>query len=203
MGRFTLSNTRLMITKVQTRTLIKQKRKELTDYQISLASQQIMSQIAKCERFKEASTVFLYAAFDKEVQTKFLDELARNKGKKVAYPKIQPHLGEMDFYCVNELEELHVQNFKSMQIREPDPERHRRVIPAPNDIMILPGVAFDVKGNRIGYGGGFYDRYLQRHPRVYKLGVCMAFQLFDKIAADVFDIKMDEIITDTRFYLPF
>ena len=203
MGRFTLSNTCPMITKVQTRTLIKQKRKELTDYQISIASKQITSQIARCERFKEASTIFLYAAFDKEVQTKFLDEVARNKGKKVAYPKIQSHLGEMDFYYVNDLEELHIQTFKSMQVHEPDSDHHRQVIPTANDIMILPGLAFDVKGNRIGYGGGFYDRYLQRYPHIYKLGVCMAFQLFDKIAADVFDIKMDGVVTDTRLYLPF
>ncbi|WP_069997525.1 5-formyltetrahydrofolate cyclo-ligase [Cellulosilyticum sp. I15G10I2] len=191
------------MTKAVIRSQIKQKRKEVTAYEIDRASRQITSQITSCKRFEDAETIFLYAAFNVEIQTRFLDEFARSKGKKTAYPKIQSDIGEISFYCINSLKELQAQSYRTMKIYEPDPQLHKKVLPAKNDIIIVPGLAFDLQGNRIGYGGGFYDKYLKSYPEVYKLGICMDFQLFNQIPAEVFDVKIDGIVTETSYYLPF
>ena len=62
------------------------------------------------------------------------------------------------------------------------------------DVIIVPGVAFDLTGNRLGRGKGYYDRFLQHREDIYKIGVCFDFQLVDNISTDAFDVKMDEVI---------
>lgn len=107
------------------------------------------------------------------------------------------------FYQVDDLKELQINQFKNMQINEPDPRIHPKLIPGVGDLMIMPGLAFDVKGNRIGYGGGFYDKYLKQYEHVCKIGVCFDFQILEAIKAEVFDVKADCIISEERSYLPF
>lgn len=63
------------------------------------------------------------------------------------------------------------------------------------DLIIVPGVAFDCKGNRLGRGKGFYDRLLPQISSAYKVGICFPYQLVKEVPAEVFDIRMDEIIT--------
>lgn len=62
-------------------------------------------------------------------------------------------------------------------------------------LIVVPGVAFDRDGNRLGRGKGYYDRLLPRIPSAYKIGICFPFQLVDEVPAEPFDIRMDEIIT--------
>ncbi|MDF2878089.1 MAG: putative 5-formyltetrahydrofolate cyclo-ligase [Clostridia bacterium] len=192
-----------MMTKPQIRQTIKEQRKHLTDQEVNETSLEITRQILKLELFEQAEVVFLYAAFETEVQTIYLDEQARIKGKKVAYPKIELKTGAMDFYATPHFSELQPSSFRSMKILEPSPLQHRQIIPGPKDIVIVPAVAFDNQGNRVGYGGGFYDRYLSRYPYIYKIGICMAFQLTEAIEAEFFDIKMDCVLTEKGYHLPF
>lgn len=63
------------------------------------------------------------------------------------------------------------------------------------DLAVIPGVAFDRRGNRLGRGKGYYDRLLPRIPSAYKIGICFPFQLVEEIPAEPFDIRMDEIVT--------
>lgn len=63
------------------------------------------------------------------------------------------------------------------------------------DLIVVPGVAFDRDGNRLGRGKGYYDRLLPRIPSAYKIGICFPFQLVDEVPAEPFDIRMDEIIS--------
>lgn len=192
-----------MLTKVHIRNQIKQARKRFSAAYIQDASWQIAQVITKCRSFKEAEVVFLYAAFEEEIQTDCLAEWAKNEGKKTAYPKIQPGLEEMLFYEVEDIKELQLQTFKSLQIYEPDPKRHPLISPGAKDLIIVPGLAFDKEGHRIGYGGGFYDKYLKKYPRTFKVGVCMDFQLLEELPSESFDVKMDAVITPTKGYLPF
>lgn len=62
------------------------------------------------------------------------------------------------------------------------------------DVAIVPGMAFDREGHRLGRGKGYYDRFLAQLPHIYKIGICFPFQLVDKVPADVHDILMDEVI---------
>ncbi len=191
-----------MITKKHIRDLIKDERYRLTYDEIEESSKQITSSIKSLKCFEEAGTLYLYAAFHTEVQTKYLHEYAVKQGKKVAYPKISESSGEMIFYYVNVLQELEIQMFGSMSIYEPNLLIHKKAEPSLGDLIIAPGLAFDMHGSRIGYGGGFYDRYLQRYPDLYKIGVCMDFQLYPLIPSESFDVKMDCIITNHQYYLP-
>lgn len=188
----------LMMPKIQIREWVKNHRKQLLDEMIYNTSQAITTNVIKGEYFKQANIIFLYAAFDKEVQTKFLHDCAKHEGKKLAYPKVELSTGEMHFYIVENFNELQLQKFKTMQIYEPNPQYHQHIVPCKKDLMIIPGLAFDECGNRIGYGGGFYDRYLRQYPDAYKLGVCMDFQLLNQIMQEAFDIKMDAVITELR-----
>ena len=203
MGSFIRSNICQMITKTEIRAFIKDKRKQQSRSFICEVSKHITNRIITLETFKEATTVFLYAAFENEIQTQYLHEAATSEGKKVAYPKIESHTAEMSFYEVSNLRELQVNNFKKMEIREPNPRQHIKVIPSQGDVMIVPGLAFDLQGNRVGYGGGFYDRYLQTYQYLYKIGICMDFQVFEKINTEIFDVKVDYILSEKRSYLPF
>lgn len=187
-----------MMTKSQIRECVKHQRKQLNADVIEKVSKDITRQIISLEAFEKAKTVFLYAAFKSEIQTKYLDKFARREGKKVAYPKIETSTGIMNFYSVRALHELETHTFKSMAINEPNPAVHVIIKPTITDLMIVPGVAFDLKGNRIGYGGGFYDRYLKECLPAYKIGVCMDFQIFDEVPAEPFDVKIDCIAADKR-----
>ena len=83
-----------------------------------------------------------------------------------------------------------------MGIMEPVSDEHE--VPD-GGLMIMPGIAFDNERNRIGYGGGFYDRYLSEHMNdYYKTAICFDYQVVESIQADEFDIKPDKIITDRR-----
>lgn len=194
-----------LMTKKQIREWVRCQRQAIDISQIDAVSRQITAQIVALKVFEEASILFLYAAFEKEIQTCYLAERALREGKQVAYPKVDVHTGEMHFYSVKEINELERNNYGSMTIQEPNPEKHIRVIPGEKDLMILPGVAFDHHFNRIGYGGGFYDRYLTTYQGGYKIGVCMGFQLLETLPVEAFDIKMDGLVWESgkQTHLPF
>lgn len=65
------------------------------------------------------------------------------------------------------------------------------------DLIVVPGVAFDRNGNRLGRGKGYYDRLLPRIPSAYKVGICFPFQIVDEVPAEPFDVRMDEVVTKT------
>lgn len=189
-----LLNTGLVMTKQSIREWIKKERSRQSQEDIEAASKQIAERIVNLKVFEEASRVYLYAAFHAEIQTTYLHEKIRQEGKRVAYPRIEGLSKEMSFYDVEDLETLEDHAFKTMSIKEPNPKIHEMVIPKEKDLIIVPGVAFDKTGQRVGYGGGFYDRYLSKYPKLYKIGVGMPFQLFEKVPTNDFDRGLNQII---------
>ena len=116
----------------------------------------------------------------------------------VAYPKVCGDMVNMDFYRVDNYSDMAP---GYMNIPEPDGDRDM-VIPGIHDeiVMIVPGLAFDMDGARAGYGGGFYDRYLERYPGITKAAICYDGQLFNERLIDraEHDILMDYIVTDKK-----
>jgi 5-formyltetrahydrofolate cyclo-ligase len=144
--------------------------------------------------FSEARSVLLYAAFRTEVPTDEMIWVSLGKGKKVLIPKVDTsthRLSKHVIECLSELEPGY------QGIPEPRTDVCWKVEDI--DLIVVPGVAFDHQGHRIGYGGGYYDRLL---PRVKgkKPIVALAFeeQLFESIPHEEHDIPMDIIITDQR-----
>jgi len=144
-------------------------------------------------------TVFTYVSTGSEVSTFPLIEFLLRFNVRVCVPKVIGS-GEMQAWEIKSLDDLVLGKFG---IYEPKTKNLCAEIPR-NDgawiLAIIPGVAFDKKGYRIGYGGGYYDRYfsnLKNTKGIYKLGVCYDFQLVDKIPTDEHDIKMNQVLSLT------
>ena len=98
----------------------------------------------------------------------------------------------MKFYQITSYDDLEAGYFGILEPKE----ECKEVNVSENSIVIMPGVAFDRKGNRIGYGKGYYDKYFSRYPEVYKIAIAFSMQIVDEIPADEFDIKANCVVTD-------
>ena len=156
-------------------------------------SMQIGAKLVECELWQEAKHIFTYVSFSSEVDTQLLILQALRQKKKVAVPKSYPE-GKMDFYFISSLEEL-VET--DTGILEPV-GGFFRATPKKGDLILVPGIAFDRSCRRIGYGGGYYDRYLETCPAT-KIGLCYQEQLAPVIPAEPHDIKMDAVLTEAEW----
>ena len=164
------------------------------------AQQRLMAQ----PLWQQASVVALYAALPAEIATDALLDAAWQSGKRVLLPRVVPHAtadgaGQMDFVACAGWNDLATGAYN---IREPRPELPVWGGPAP-DCFVLPGVAFDRQGRRLGFGGGFYDRFVARSnwasPRV---GLCFEAQLVPSFApgvCDSWDMGVNHICTEATW----
>ncbi|MBR1740275.1 MAG: 5-formyltetrahydrofolate cyclo-ligase [Lachnospiraceae bacterium] len=153
----------------------------------------IHSKLSELVVFRDASYFFPFVSYGTEVDTiAVLEGLLADGRKRVAVPRV--HGKEMDFYFIRSLTDL---KKGCMGILEPVTQE-RAVIT--EGIMLIPGLAFDEGKNRIGYGGGYYDRYLEKHgcERVIKIGIAYDFQVLERLEAKSYDKKVDMILTDRR-----
>lgn len=165
------------------------KRKLLSVKQKETYSQEIVRCFLESSEFQEADTILSYLSTADEVSTKELIEQAWKLGKRVGVPKVLgPHW--MEFYEICDFEELHI-GYKG--ILEPD---RTKKLEMENALVIVPGTAFDPQGRRIGYGGGFYDTYLQKHPKYTTAAFAFSIQITEEILAEPHDISMDFIYTE-------
>jgi 5-formyltetrahydrofolate cyclo-ligase len=140
--------------------------------------------------FAAATVVGLYSPVRNEVFTEELFTVARRSGKMVAYPRVRGVL--LEFVRVMERQELVPGAFG---ILEPG---GTQVVPlAALDLVVVPGVAFDLTGHRLGYGKGYYDRFLHER-RGQLVGLCFDFQLVGTLPAEAHDVRMDMVVTDER-----
>ncbi|MCR4764380.1 MAG: 5-formyltetrahydrofolate cyclo-ligase [Lachnospiraceae bacterium] len=163
----------------------------------------IRSRLFSDERWKQAEFVLLYLSCRSEADTREILREALRCGKRVFAPRItDPDKRLMDFYQVTGEEELKP-GFRG--IPEPAGEvcyTHRMDKTGEKTLMLLPGVAFSTRGDRIGYGGGYYDRYLARVDLMNRVALCYDCQVTDPSGEDGFpaeptDIRPDCIITES------
>ena len=141
--------------------------------------------------FQDAKEIFCYVSFGDEADTRFIIEESLRCGKKTAVPKVLS-AGVMEFYYIDSPEQLVPGAFG---ILEPPDAGNVPAVPGKDTLMLLPGAAFDPHGNRIGYGGGFYDSYLSRFPLCRRAALCFPEQLVPLIPAEDHDIPAEIIIT--------
>ncbi|MDO5845152.1 MAG: 5-formyltetrahydrofolate cyclo-ligase [Methanocorpusculum sp.] len=136
--------------------------------------------------------VLAYVAKEPEVETMVIINHLLENGKKVIVPIIQKETKTLRFSYLESIAELEPGTFKV-------PEPHTYEKPAdPNtiEVAILPVVGFDKHGNRLGYGAGYYDRFLEKFPNLLKIGIAFACQEADLIPVEPFDAKMDYVVTE-------
>ena len=182
-----------MVTKKELRTAMRLKRSGLSEIKIGELSLQAQSHILKEPAWKEAASVGLYNPINKEVDTALLKTTARERGKQTCFPCTEP-AGIMSMLPCND-DSLLVRS--AFGILEPRPETSPlsatgKWMP---DLMIVPGLSFDRRGHRLGYAGGYYDRFFARQS-VTRIGLCYGFQLVDTLPVEEWDIPMHAIATE-------
>ncbi len=171
--------------KKELRANIKLLKKQHTKEQLLEQSEIILSKLEQHPDFQKAHIVMIYSALPDEVQTQAFLEKWRHK-KKIILPTvvsddiIPVELAENTGFAVGDFNILEPQN-------EPYTGDY--------DLIVVPGVAFDRNGNRIGRGRGYYDRFLCKHLNVKRIGICFDFQLVDEVPTEPNDIRMNEVIT--------
>lgn len=177
-----------------------QKRNTLTEREWEKYSTLITNQLLASEYYKEADTLLIYASYQKEALTYNIMEHAFHVGKKVFCPKVLSP-GVMEFYEITSLDDL-VCGYKN--IPEPKSQDSGFAVSdenISNILMIMPFVGFDTDKNRLGYGGGYYDRYLQRFPQLKRIGLGFECQRYeDNIPTEETDMKPNYIITETGIF---
>jgi len=183
--------------KAETRKRILKRRDLLAHERRVHNSSLISSRLADLYEYKSAGTVLYYLDFRSEVMTLGMIELALNAGKRVIAPKVVSSSHTMRLFEVNGLSRQLATGY--MGIPEPIPELCEEVGPEIIDVVVLPGVGFDERGARLGYGGGYYDR-LAENLRDDAVLVAVAFevQLTDHIPTEPHDRLMHYIVTEMR-----
>lgn len=138
------------------------------------------------------SVFLIYVSFRDEVDTKELIEYLLSSGGKVAVPRCYDN-GRMEFFVISSLENLRTSAYG---ILEPEDDERFRVTDFENSLCIVPGLAFDSSGMRIGYGGGYYDRFLEKHENMISVGFCYDSLIEKSVLTEKHDRKVDYIITE-------
>ncbi|CAN5620596.1 5-formyltetrahydrofolate cyclo-ligase [soil metagenome] len=156
--------------------------------QKAAASQAIRETLFSLAAWQSASIIYGYIPMASEP-----DWLARTwpEGKTLAFPRTD-EAGGMQFFCSQEFQ------IGPWKAHEPVGEK---LAPEP-DLILVPGLAFDRQGHRMGRGGGFYDRWLEEYPSVQKIGLCFSCQLVELVPTEAHDARMDLVVTESGCFQP-
>lgn len=170
-------------------------RKGLTKKQHEAKSRAILARLYEEPRFQQAKTIFAYASMPDEVQLYDLLAHALREGKRVGLPLITGK-GLMEAVNLPSLAALVPGKFGILTVRKEE----QSIIPADEvDFVVVPGAAFSPKGERLGLGGGYYDRYLmEKAPQAYRTALTFDGQVVASVPMEAHDAKVNLILTETR-----
>lgn len=169
------------------RSHIREQKRAMTEEQIVAASERLGQLFSQSELYKQAKTIYGYLPYNQEVRTVPMLQQAMRDGKKVAVPKVYGE--EMKFIYMEDLSKV-AKGFAGI----PEPIADVPVADDGTALVLMPGLAFDQEGHRIGYGGGFYDKFLAAEPDHPTLALCYAFQIQPHLDTEEFDIPVDCVL---------
>jgi 5-formyltetrahydrofolate cyclo-ligase len=147
--------------------------------------------------YQQARVILGYMAFDHEVLTEDLLRQALTSQKQVVLPVVQADRQRLVLYAIQDVERDVAPGYRG--ILEPHPTRTPPVALETLELAIVPGVAFDTEGGRLGFGMGFYDRLLgQLRQAIPKIGMAFEFQVVPRLPRQAHDIRLDAIVTERR-----
>ena len=173
--------------KAELRAMIRARKRAMTPEQIDEKSRQLGALFAASELYRNASTIYGYLPYNQEVRTTPMLERALAEGKRIAVPKVYGE--EMKFIYLSDLSRVE-KGYAGI----PEPIEDGPVADDPTALVLMPGLAFDRAGHRIGYGGGFYDKFLTQEPDHPTLALCYDFQMLDTLQTEEFDIPVDLVL---------
>ena len=176
-----------MMNKKEARTLIKERRMNLSKEYIDVASDKIFEKLLQNEDFRNAKVVMSYMDFKNEVKTDKINDFIKNSGKILVLPKV---IDKETMIAIEDKNQYIVSPFGN---KEPDGKEYKGNI----DVIITPGVSFDRDKNRVGFGRGYYDRFFVKYPNAKKIAIAFEEQIIDEgIETDKYDMKVDVLITE-------
>ena len=160
----------------------------------------ILKEFYESKYYKEAEKIFIYISYDSEINTKEIINKALKNNKKIYVPRTEFKTRHMDAVEITSLDNLIESKYG---ILEPSKEESY-IDPNDLDLIVVPGVAFDRNGGRMGYGAGFYDRYFKKINKeninkIVKLALAYELQMLDKVPMNEQDVPVDYIITENGF----
>ena len=165
----------------------KKELRAMTEEQIVSASRRLGELFRKHPMYQNAKTIYGYLPYNQEVRTTPMLEQALRDGKRVAVPKVFGD--EMKFLYLEDLSQVELGYCGIPEPVDDGPEAQD-----PTALVLMPGLAFDAQGHRIGYGGGFYDKFLTKEPTHPTLALCYDFQMVDCLETEEFDVPVDCVL---------
>lgn len=173
--------------KKELRKQIRDQKRAMTPMQIQRASSRLGELFAASKLYQAAKTIYGYLPYNQEVRTVPMLQRALEEGKRVAVPKV--YGDEMKFIYLDDLSAV-AEGYAGI----PEPIADGPVAEDQTALVLMPGLAFDPEGHRIGYGGGFYDKFLAAEPEHPTLALCYDFQMLPKLETEAFDMPVDCVL---------
>ena len=173
--------------KKELRRSIREQKRAMTEAEITRRSEKLGQLFAASDAYKNAKTIYFYLPYNQEVRTIPMLEQALKDGKRVAVPKV--YGDEMKFIAISDLSRIE-KGYAGI----PEPIDDGPIADDKTALVLMPGLAFDPQGHRIGYGGGFYDRFLAAEPNHPTLALCYEFQMLPHLETEEFDIPVDTVL---------
>ena len=173
--------------KQELRKSIREQKRAMTEAQIQEKSRLLGQLFAASPLYRNAKTIYGYMPYNQEVRTVPMLEQAIRDGKRVAIPKC--YGDEMRFIFMEDLSKVE-KGYAGI----PEPIEDAPIADDETALVLMPGLAFDPEGHRIGYGGGFYDKFLAKEPNHPTLALCYDFQMMEKLETEEFDIPVDQVL---------
>ena len=176
-----------MLDKKALRREISQKKRAMQSEEIEAYSRELAEALYETEYYKRASALYAYLPYNQEVHTWQILERAKADGKRVAVPKVYGDV--MRFLWLDDFSQVAPGAYSI-----PEPTFDEPIANDETALVLMPGLAFDPQGHRVGYGGGFYDKYLAAHPKHPLVALCYPFQMFPQLDVDAHDIPVDLVL---------
>ena len=173
--------------KQELRRTIRERKRAMTEEEIVERSNALAEKFYNSPAYQAASTIYGYLPYNQEVRTVPMLQRALDDGKRVAVPKVYGE--EMRFIYLDDLTQVS-KGYAGI----PEPIADAPVAEDKQALVLMPGLAFDPQGHRIGYGGGFYDRFLAQEPHHPTLALCYEFQMQAHLDTEEFDIPVDTVL---------
>lgn len=166
---------------------------------IAEKSREIVRRLTMLREIREAATLMVFVNFGSEVVTDGLIGWGWAEGKRIVVPHCRPEGRVLTPCLIAGFDELEAGSYG---IREPRADRLRVVPHGEIDAVLVPAVAFDRLGYRVGYGGGYYDRFLPLVPRAARIGAVFACQIVDSVPVDRYDVQVERVVTEEGIITP-
>ena len=173
--------------KKELRRAIRERKLAMTEEEIASRSARLGELFAQSEAYRNAATIYGYLPYNQEVRTVPMLEQAIRDGKKVAVPKV--YGDTMKFIYLEDLSQV-AKGYAGI----PEPIADEPVAHDETALVLMPGLAFDPQGHRIGYGGGFYDKFLAAEPSHPTLALCYEFQMLPQLDTEEHDIPVNTVL---------